>query len=30
MHCFVWGSGEQTVGTPFCIGMPSAPGKVPK
>jgi len=26
----VWGSGTQTEGTPSCMGMPSAPGKVPK
>ena len=26
----VFGSGTQTVGTPFRIGIPSAPGKVPK
>ncbi len=25
-HTCVFGSGEQTVGTPFCIGIPSAPG----
>src|SRR6478736_1314019 len=25
-----WGTGTQTVGTPLCIGIPSAPGKVPK
>ena len=26
----VFGSGLQTVGTPFFIGIPSAPGYVPK
>ena len=29
-HSSVWGSGEQTVGTPSFIGIPSAPGNVPK
>src|SRR5205823_11477067 len=29
-HAFVLGSGTQTVGTPFDIGIPSAPGYVPK
>src|SRR5512136_736079 len=29
-HSLVLGSVAHTVGTPFCIGMPSAPGYVPK
>jgi hypothetical protein len=30
MHFRVAGSGAHTVGLPFSMGMPSAPGKVPK
>jgi hypothetical protein len=29
-HAFKVGSGRHTVGTPSCIGIPSAPGNVPK
>src|SRR5258707_13105364 len=29
-HACLYGSGTQTVGTPLRIGMPSAPGNVPK
>ncbi len=29
-HCPVVASGEHTVGTPLAMGIPSAPGYVPK